>query len=96
MELRKDPITQAWVIQEGGESNELEIEVCPLCPGHEALCSQPIYVQPQDQVNWQVRVIPHLRPLYRIEGDAQRRADGIYDRMRNRSEERRVGKECRL
>ena len=83
MELRKDPITQAWVIQEGGESNELEIEVCPLCPGHEALCLQPIYVQPQDQANWQVRVIPHLRPLYRIEGDAQRRADGIYDRMRN-------------
>jgi UDPglucose--hexose-1-phosphate uridylyltransferase len=28
-------------------------------------------------------VTPHLRPLYRIEGDALRRAEGIYDRMRN-------------
>jgi UDPglucose--hexose-1-phosphate uridylyltransferase len=30
-----------------------------------------------------VRVTPHLRPLYRIEGDAQRSAEGIYDKMRN-------------
>jgi UDPglucose--hexose-1-phosphate uridylyltransferase len=30
-----------------------------------------------------VRVIPHLRPLYRIEGDAQRRGEGIYDKMRS-------------
>ena len=33
--------------------------------------------------SWQVRVMPHLRPLYRIEGDAQRRAEGIYDKMRS-------------
>jgi UDPglucose--hexose-1-phosphate uridylyltransferase len=30
---------------------------------------------------WQVRVCPHFRPLYRIEGDPERGADGIYDRM---------------
>ena len=30
---------------------------------------------------WQVRVYPHLRPLYRIEGDPARTAEGIYDRM---------------
>jgi UDPglucose--hexose-1-phosphate uridylyltransferase len=28
-------------------------------------------------------VIPHLRPLYRIEGDAQRCGEGVYDKMRN-------------
>jgi UDPglucose--hexose-1-phosphate uridylyltransferase len=28
-------------------------------------------------------VTPHLRPLYRIEGDTQRRAEGIYDKMRS-------------
>jgi UDPglucose--hexose-1-phosphate uridylyltransferase len=27
-------------------------------------------------------VVPHLRPLYRIEGDAQKRGEGIYDKMR--------------
>ena len=82
MELRKDPITQSWVVQVEGEGTWPGTEVCPLCPGQEALCPQTLYVQPQDGTHWQVRVIPHLRPLYRIEGDAQRSAEGIYDRMR--------------
>ena len=30
---------------------------------------------------WQVRVYPHFRPLYHIEGDPARGAEGIYDRM---------------
>jgi UDPglucose--hexose-1-phosphate uridylyltransferase len=42
-----------------------------------------VYVYPYGQPQWQVRVIPHLRPTYRIEGDAQRRGDGMYDKMRN-------------
>lgn len=83
MELRKDPITQSWVMQVEGEGAWPETEVCPLCPGQEALCPQTLYVQPQGGAHWQVRVIPHLWPLYRIEGDAQRSAEGIYDRMRN-------------
>ena len=83
MELRKDPITQSWVIQEEEKSAALETDKCPLCPGHEALCPQTLYIQPLGQSNWQVRVVPHLRPLYRIEGDAQREAEGIYDKMRN-------------
>jgi UDPglucose--hexose-1-phosphate uridylyltransferase len=82
MELRKDPITQSWVVQVEGEGTWPGTEVCPLCPGQEALCPQTLYVQPQDGTHWQVRVTPHLRPLYRIEGDAQRSAEGIYDRMR--------------
>jgi UDPglucose--hexose-1-phosphate uridylyltransferase len=28
-------------------------------------------------------VIPHLRPIYRIEGDVQRRGEGLYDKMRS-------------
>ncbi len=81
MELRKDPITQSWVMQVEGEGAWPEAAACPLCPGQEALCPPTIYVQPPDSAHWQVRVIPHLRPLYRIEGDAQRSAEGIYDRM---------------
>jgi UDPglucose--hexose-1-phosphate uridylyltransferase len=30
----------------------------------------------------QVRVVPHFQPLYRIEGEASRTPEGIYDRMR--------------
>ncbi len=83
MELRKDPITQNWVIQEDSEPDWPQHVACPLCPGQESLCPQTIYQHPDGNGNWQVRVTPHLRPLYRIEGDPQRRAEGVYDRMRN-------------
>jgi UDPglucose--hexose-1-phosphate uridylyltransferase len=83
MELRKDPITQSWVIQEEAGGGWPEFATCPLCPGQELLTPTTIYEFPYGHPHWQVRVIPYLRPLYRIEGDAQRRAEGIYDRMRN-------------
>lgn len=83
MELRKDPITQSWVIQEDGESPWTVGGTCPLCPGQEAHCHQNVYEHPFGHPSWKVRVIPHLRPLYRIEGDAHRRAEGIYDKMRS-------------
>jgi UDPglucose--hexose-1-phosphate uridylyltransferase len=82
MELRKDPITQSWVIQAEGDTASPDLGPCPLCPGQEALASADIYKYPYGSSHWQVRVIPHLQPLYRIEGDAQRRAEGIYDKMR--------------
>jgi UDPglucose--hexose-1-phosphate uridylyltransferase len=81
MELRKDPITQTWVLQADGEITPPDLSVCPLCPGQEAALPD-IYKYPYGSANWQVRVIPHLNPVYRIEGDAQRRAEGIYDKMR--------------
>ena len=83
MELRKDPITQSWVIQEDGQGEWPETPGCPLCPGQEGLSERAIYEHPYGHPQWQVRVIPHPRPLYRIEGDALRRAEGIYDKMRN-------------
>lgn len=82
MELRKDPVTQNWVIQEDGEGPWPRFAACPLCPGQEALSPQTIYSHWNGKGRWQVRVTPHLRPLYRIEGDAERRAEGIYDKMR--------------
>src|SRR3989442_978368 len=83
MELRKDPITQSWVIQEARESQWPDEGSCPFCPGQEAVCPQTIYEYPIGNGNWRVRVTPHPRPVYRIEGEAGRRAEGIYDRMRN-------------
>jgi UDPglucose--hexose-1-phosphate uridylyltransferase len=82
MELRKDPITQSWVIQEDGEGSWPSGSECPLCPGYDAQCPHVIYSHPAGPANWQLKVIPHLRPLYRIEGDAQKRGEGIYDKMR--------------
>jgi len=80
MELRKDPITRSWVVV--GHTGEVPAagEGCPLCPGHEG--ESPTLLALPRQGPWQVRVIPHFNPLYRIEGDPGREADGIYDRMR--------------
>jgi UDPglucose--hexose-1-phosphate uridylyltransferase len=83
MELRRDPITQSWVVQEDGEAAWLGTGACPLCPGQESRCPQTLYEYGQGPSRWQVRVVPHMRPLYRIEGDANRRGDGLYDKMRN-------------
>jgi UDPglucose--hexose-1-phosphate uridylyltransferase len=82
MELRKDPITMSWVILADGKETNLDGGQCPLCPGQEGM-SQTLYSYPYDRSEWQVRVIPHLYPLYRIEGDAARRGEGLYDKMRN-------------
>jgi UDPglucose--hexose-1-phosphate uridylyltransferase len=83
MELRKDPISQSWVIQEEAEGTLPEFQRCPLSPGHEDLSPQTIYSRTNSNGEWQVRVTPHIWPLYRIEVDGYCRAEGIYDRMRN-------------
>ena len=79
MELRKDPITRSWVVI-GHPDNEARLPSgCPFCPGHEG-AQQVLWHQPASDP-WQVRVIPHLDPLYHIEGESGRLAEGIYDRM---------------
>ncbi len=83
MQIRKDPISMNWVVQEDGETTWPNLKVCPFCPGHEVLTPQTIYSHVNGNGGWDVRVTPHLRPLYRIEGDAQRCAEGVYDKMRN-------------
>ncbi len=80
MELRKDPITRSWVAVGQPDVVPAAPEMCPLCPDH-AGEAKPLLVLPP-QGPWQVRVIPHPNPLYRIEGEPGRKADGIYDTMR--------------
>jgi UDPglucose--hexose-1-phosphate uridylyltransferase len=79
MELRKDPITRSWVVVGHPERKEERAEPCPLCP--ENRLNAPVLLELPAQGNWQVRAYPHFRPLYRIEGDPARNADGIFDRM---------------
>jgi len=83
MQLRKDPISMNWVVQEDGETTWPNIKVCPFCPGQEAMTPQTIYSHLNGNGAWEVRVTPHVRPLYRIEGDAARCAEGVYDKMRS-------------
>ena len=80
MELRKDPITRSWVVVGAPEEAPQPTAGCPFCPVQES--AQPTLLTLPPQGPWQVRVLPHLYPLYRIEGEPARSADGIYDRMR--------------
>jgi len=82
MELRKDPITQSWIVVGDEELSAPPLEPCPYCDSSGASCGPPIFTMPGDGRGGGPRVFPHPRPLYHIEGDAQRVADGIYDRMR--------------
>jgi len=80
MELRKDPITRSWVIVGHADQVPAPSEACPLCPPGlpigRALLRLPADGAPQ------VVVIPHYDPLYRIEGEIGRSAEGLYDKMR--------------
>src|SRR5207237_5235765 len=60
---------------------------CPLCPGHEAETPPEVlaYRDRTDAVRdgpgWRVRVVPNKFPSLRIEGDLERRGQGVYDLM---------------
>lgn len=79
MELRKDPITRSWVVVGHPDREKVRPDPCPLCPGN-GVETRVLLELPQ-QGPWQVRAYPHFRPLYHIEGDPARGAEGIYDRM---------------
>ncbi|HVB99362.1 MAG TPA: galactose-1-phosphate uridylyltransferase, partial [Candidatus Dormibacteraeota bacterium] len=80
MELRKDPITRSWVVIGKGEEQSPAAGTCRLCLAQEDR-TQTILSLPAEGP-WQVRAIPHFDPLYRIEGELERTAEGIYDRMK--------------
>lgn len=80
MELRKDPITNSWIVVGQPAGAPVADHACPLCPAQTA--NGPVLLQLPANGTSQVRVVPHFSPLYQIEGDAGRRPEGIYDRMR--------------
>jgi UDPglucose--hexose-1-phosphate uridylyltransferase len=80
MELRKDPVTRSWVV--AGHTGDVPVPVdpCPMYPGGEEIKT---LLRLPAEGPWRVRVIPHFAPLYRIEGEIARAAEGIYDKMRS-------------
>jgi UDPglucose--hexose-1-phosphate uridylyltransferase len=62
-------------------------EPCPFCPGQEGLTPPEVlaYRYQEGGANaprWSVRVVPNRYPALRIEGTPDKRAEGLYDRMR--------------
>jgi UDPglucose--hexose-1-phosphate uridylyltransferase len=79
MEIRRDPITQSWVVL--GQPENLEEAGAP-CPFDGASVDRkPAILSMPSEGAWQVRVIPHPDPLYRIEDEPSRLAEGMYDKM---------------
>ena len=80
MELRKDPITRSWVVIGHPEREKERAGPCPLCQGDGGDGATPLLELPASG-DPQVRIYPHFLPLYHVEGDPARSADGIFDRM---------------
>ena len=78
MEIRRDPITQSWVVQGQKDPSDDSPQPCPFDhPGSEG---KAILLSPPDGPA-QVRVLPHPHALYRIDAETGRLADGMYDKM---------------
>jgi len=77
MEIRRDPITQSWVVV--GQREPAGSDACPF--ERPAIDKQQTILTSPAEGSWQVRVLAHPDPLYRIEGEPGRLPDGMYDRM---------------
>ena len=95
-ELRKDPIVGRWVIiaterakRPMTPKSEVFVPgagVCPFCAGQEhhtpfEILAYRDRATKQDDKGWRVRVIPNQFPALQIEGQLNKRGDGIYDKM---------------
>jgi len=96
-ELRKDPITGRWVIistDRQKRPNDFLIErastvpgeYCPFCVGHEDMTPPEVlaFRQPGQAANgpgWDLRVVPNKFPALQVEGNLDREAEGMFDRM---------------
>ena len=78
MELRKDPITRSWVIVGDDAERPVPHGYCPFCPGSS---NAPQVISSVNSGHGAATAMVHPAPLYRIEGEPQRRSEGIYDAM---------------
>jgi len=95
-ELRKDPIVGRWVIIATDRAKRPVMpkaddslktgNACPFCEGSEVntpgeiLAYRDRSTRPNEK-GWRVRVVPNKFPALQIEGDLNKRGDGIYDKM---------------
>lgn len=86
IEMRQDPTTRTWILvgRSGGDSARSETpDGCPFCPGHEAETPAAVAAISDPDGAWRVRAFPDRLPVFQVEGDLGREAEGLYDRMRN-------------
>ena len=94
-QLRREPIARRWVVITSdnvkGPSDYLHFKSsyqikepegqCPFCPGNEGMTPKETFSLNGDDKRWSVRVIPNKFPFFHIEGEFDRRPEGMYDVM---------------
>jgi UDPglucose--hexose-1-phosphate uridylyltransferase len=86
IEMRQDPTSRAWILvgHPGGDPGRKEAPSgCPFCPGHEAETPPTVAAITGPDGAWLVRAFPDKAPVFQVEGNLDREAEGLYDRMRN-------------
>jgi UDPglucose--hexose-1-phosphate uridylyltransferase len=96
-ELRKDPLLGRWIITDTQSKEEFfnfinapkhEWTECPFCEGNEKVTPPEVFAVRKNKTKpntagWDVRVVPNIRAIFKIESDVGRRGQGMYDLMNN-------------
>jgi len=92
-DLRKDPVSGRWVIiakeqmlkkedvAEFPKPIETDSKSCPFCAGHENMTPPEIWRWANPDGSWSVRVVPNKFPVLRVEGNLDRRGEGVFDHV---------------
>jgi UDPglucose--hexose-1-phosphate uridylyltransferase len=82
-ELRRDPVSGNWVVVGYSIAKSSAVGECPFCPGNEHLTPPSIREIKDQDGSWLARCFAASNPIFLIEVDAQKRAEGLYDKMSN-------------
>jgi UDPglucose--hexose-1-phosphate uridylyltransferase len=95
-QLRKDPIVERWVIiakERGKRPSDFVFSghkkmtgFCPLCPGNEYTTPNEILAYGRtshapNTAGWSLRVVPNKFPALVVEGELDKRGEGMFDKM---------------
>ena len=97
-ELRRDPVVGRWVIiskERGKRPSDFVIVqerikggYCPLCPGNEHSTPPEVLVYSSEESgrplpsSWALRVVPNKYPALTMEGQLDKRREGIYEKLK--------------
>ena len=82
-ELRRDPVSGDWIVTEYKTTKGDSLGACPFCPGNEQLTPKAIREYKDADGSWLMRCFPANNPVFVIEVNENKRAEGLYDKMGN-------------
>jgi UDPglucose--hexose-1-phosphate uridylyltransferase len=90
-EVRRDIVTDTWVIidtendvlPDSEPRPHIKQDDCPFCAGNENRTPNEIYAvrhgSKPDTPGWDIRVVPNINPILRVEGSLEKTGVGVYD-----------------